>query len=472
MFHEFEEAAAFVREHAIAMIDLKFSDLWGRWHHVTLPASQFGPRLMENGVGFDGSSVGFKSVSSGDMVLVPDLQTGFVDPFWEMPTLSFICITKEADTREIFPYDPRNIALRAEQYMQRVGVAERSLWGPEFEFYVFDGVSYENRMNVASYRIESAEADWNSQELGCGYTIPRHGGYHAIPPQDRLYNLRSQMSMHLENMGIEVKYHHHEVGGPGQCEIEIAMQPLMKAADATMLIKYITRMTAFQLGMTVTFMPKPLHGEAGSGMHFHQFIWRGDENLCYDAAGYGCISDAGRYYIGGLLYHGGAVMGFTNPSTNSYRRLIPGYEAPISAIYSLANRSAAIRIPKYANRPDTARFEFRPPDATANPYLAMAAQLMAGVDGILEQRDPSELGYGPIDEDIFAWPAEKRATIKALPTSLKEAMDALERDHDFLLAGDVFNSDLIERWIAKKQKEERAVRDRPHPYEIELYYDL
>ena len=472
MFESLEEAVAHAESHDIAMIDLKFSDLWGRWHHVTLPVSQFTPKLMKNGVGFDGSSVGFKTVSAGDMVLVPDMTTGFEDPFWELPTLSFICSTLEADTRHIFPYDPRNIALRAEAYLQETDVAECSMWGPEFEFYVFDGVSYENGMNVAAYRVDSVEADWQSEQMGSGYTIPRHGGYHAIPPQDHLFNLRSRISQHLESMGVEVKYHHHEVGGPGQCEVETPLLPLLKAADASLLIKYITRMTAFELEMTATFMPKPLYGEAGSGMHFHQHIWRDSTNLCYDSEKYGCISDIGRYYIGGLLKHGGAVMAFTNPSTNSYRRLIPGYEAPISAIYSLGNRSAAIRIPKYANRPETARFEFRPPDATSNPYLAMAAQLMAGIDGIRNKMDPTELGYGPINEDIFSWPTEKRAQIKALPTSLSAAMDALEADHEFLLAGDVFSTDLIERWITRKRWEDRQVRDRPHPYEIELYYDL
>ena len=472
MFHSLEEATAFIHERDVAMVDLKFSDLWGRWHHVTVPVSQFNARLMKNGVGFDGSSVGFKTVSAGDMVMVPDLSTGFVDPFWDLPTLSFICTTLEADTRNIFPYDPRNIARRAELYLRETDIADKSLWGPEFEFYVFDGVAYENRMNAAAYRVDSVEADWNSQEMGSGYTIPRHGGYHAIPPQDHLYNLRSKITVHLERMGVEVKYHHHEVGGPGQCEIETPLLSLMKAADAAFIIKYVTRMAAFELNMTATFMPKPLYGEAGSGMHFHQHIWKGDENLFYDADGYGAISDLGRYYIGGLLKHGGAVMAFTNPSTNSYRRLIPGYEAPISAIYSLANRSAAIRIPKYANQPHSARMEFRPPDATANPYLAMAAQLLAGIDGIRNQIDPTEMGFGPIDEDIFNWPAKKRAQIKALPTSLEEAMTALEADYDFLLAGDVFNIDLIERWIERKRQEDRQVRDRPHPYEIELYYDL
>ena len=472
MFHSLEEAVALIHERSIAMIDLKFCDLWGRWHHVTLPVSQFNTNLMKNGVGFDGSSVGFKTVSAGDMVMVPDLDTGFADPFWEVPTLSFICSTLEADTRKIFPYDPRNIALRAEAYLKQTGIADASLWGPEFEFYIFDGVSYENRMNVASYRVDSVEADWNSQEMGSGYTIPRHGGYHAIPPEDHLYNLRTRVSMRLESMGVEVKYHHHEVGGPGQCEVETPLLPLVKAADAALLIKYVARMTAFEMHMTATFMPKPLYGEAGSGMHFHQHIWKNGANLFYDPEGYGSVGEIGRYYIGGLLHHGGAVMGFTNPSTNSYRRLIPGYEAPVSAIYSLGNRSAAIRIPKYANQPQSARFEFRPPDATANPYLAMAAQLLAGIDGIRNKMDPTAMGFGPIDEDIFSWPAEQRARIKALPTSLREALDALQADNGFLLAGDVFSKDLIERWIEYKRREDREVRNRPHPYEIELYYDL
>ncbi len=472
MFQTFEEAAAYIQRETIAMIDLKFCDLWGRWHHVTLPSGQFKPKLMQEGVGFDGSSVGFKSVSAGDMVMTPDLQTAFVDPFWDVPTLSFICATLEADTRQIFPYDPRNIALRAEEYLQSAGIADKSLWGPEFEFYIFDGVAYQNNVNAASYRVDSVEADWNSQQMGGGFTIPRHGGYHAIPPQDHLFNIRSRISTHLERIGIEVKYHHHEVGGPGQCEIETPMLPLLKAADASLLVKYITRMTAFELGMTATFMPKPLYGEAGSGMHFHQNIWRGAQNLFYDPAAYGCVGDIGRYYMGGLLKHGGAVMAFTNPSTNSYRRLIPGFEAPISAIYSLGNRSAAIRIPKYANQPESARFEFRPPDATCNPYLAMAAQLLAGIDGIRNKIDPTKMKFGPIDEDIFTWEPAARAKIKALPTSLEAAMDALEQDHEFLLAGDVFEKDMIARWIKQKRREEREVRDRPHPYEIELYYDL
>jgi glutamine synthetase len=472
MFETVDQAAAFIHHEHVAMVDLKFCDLWGRWRHVTLPAGRFGPGLIESGVGFDGSSLGLAAVKSGDLVLVPDLGTAFLDPFPEAPTLSFLCATLEADSRKPFPHDPRTLAARAEEFLRTSGIGDASRWGPEFEFYLFDGVSYENGMNVASYRVESREADWKSHELGGGYAIPRHGGYHAIPPQDHLHDARTRISQQLEAMGVEVKYHHHEVGGPGQCEIETAMLPMVRAADATLVAKYVTRMTARALGLTATFMPKPLFGEAGSGLHFHQQLWRGDTNLFYDPAGYGCTSETARFYIGGLLAHGGAVMALTNPSTNSYRRLVPGYEAPVNAIFSLGNRSAAIRIPKYANRPESARMEFRPPDATCNPYLAIAAQLMAGIDGVRRRIDPTALGFGPFDEDVFSWPAEKQARIQALPTSLDTALDALERDHAFLLEGDVFSGEMLERWTKKKRAEERSVRDRPHPFEIELYYDL
>ncbi len=472
MFQALDEAAAFIRHKSVAMVDLKFCDLWGRWRHVTLPAGRFNQRLLETGVGFDGSSLGLSAVKSGDLVLVPELATAFLDPFWDVPTISFLCATLEADSRQPFPHDPRTLASRAEEFLRTSGVGDGSLWGPEFEFYLFDGVSYENAMNVAAYRVESKEANWKSHELGSGYTIPRHGGYHAIPPQDHLHNARTKISMHLETIGIPVKYHHHEVGGPGQCEIETHMLPMVRAGDVTLLAKYVARMTAREMGMTATFMPKPLFGEAGSGLHFHQQIWRGDVNAFYDAAGYGCLSETARFYIGGLLAHGAAVMALTNPSTNSYRRLVPGYEAPVSAIFSLGNRSAAIRIPKYANRPESARLEFRPPDATCNPYLAIAAQLMAGIDGVRRRTDPTELGFGPYDEDVFSWPPEKRARIKALPTSLDEALDGLERDHEFLLEGSVFSPEMIQRWVSRKRSEERSVRDRPHPFEIELYYDL
>jgi glutamine synthetase len=473
MFKTFEQARRYVDEHGIQMVDFKFSDLWGRWHHLTIPSSQFVPALMEEGVGFDGSSVGLKSVKAGDMVMVPDLVTGVIDPFWDMPTISFICTTLEADTHAVFPNDPRNIALRAEAHLRDSGIADESRWGPEYEFYVFDNVSYESGVNRSGYRVDCGEADWHSAEGGHGHYIPLHGGYHAIPPKDQLYNLRAAMSMHMEAMGVPVKYHHHEVGGPGQVEIETPMMKLVQAGDATMTVKYVTKMTAHKAGKTVTFMPKPLYGEAGSGMHFHQHLFKNGRNLFYDPKGYGCISQTGLYYIGGLLSHGAALLGITNPSTNSYRRLVPGFEAPINAFFSLGNRSAAVRIPKYATQPDAARMEFRPPDATCNVYLALAAQLLAGMDGIRRKIDPTAAGFGPIDANIFAWDEDQLATIKAFPASLDEALRALESDHDFLLAGGVFSKEMIQQWIDHKREfESLQVRNRPHPYEMNLYFDV
>lgn len=472
MFKNFDEAAAFVREHNIRMVDLKFTDLWGRWHHVTISSLEFTPELMSAGIGFDGSSVGFKSVKAGDMILIPDLSTGFIDPFWEVSTLSFICNTVEADTKELFNGDPREVCRRAENYMKDCGIADASIWGPEFEFYVFSKVFLENDVNVAHYRVESIESPWNSAEGGNGHYIPLHGGYHAIPPKDQTYDLRSRMVIALENAGIPIKYHHHEVGGPGQCEIETPLLGLLPAADACMIIKYMSKMVAHQAGQTVTFLPKPLYGEAGSGMHFHQQLIKNSSNLFYDPQNENLLSEIALYYIGGVLTHAPALLALTNPSTNSYRRLIPGFEAPINAFFSKGNRTAAIRVPKYATQPDAVRFEFRPPDATCNPYLAMAAQLMAGLDGIKNRIDPTKAGFGPIDDDIFLWSPEKRAQIKSLPTSLEDALQALENDHAFLLQGDVFNQEMISNWLRIKRAEDLQIRNRPHPYEIQLYFDL
>lgn len=473
MFSELEEARSWIEEHKIEQIDLKFCDIWGRWHHLTVSAENFDRKLLERGIGFDGSSVGFKSVKSGDMVMVPDLESAFVDPFYELPTLSFLCTTLEADTRELFPYDPRSIARRADRYMRDEGLADTAIWGPEYEFYVFDSVSWENSMHTASYRVQCGEGSWNASTAGSGYTMPLHGGYHAIPPRDQLFNLRSLVAARLDAAGFPVKYHHHEVGGPGQCEIETALIPgTHRCGDAAVMVKYLARLTAIEKGLTATFMPKPLYGEAGSGLHHHQRLEKGGKNLFYDPEGYASLSTLALSYIGGLLQHGPAVLAFSNPSTNSYRRLIPGFEAPVSAIFSAGNRSAAIRIPRYANSPESARIEFRPPDATSNPYLAATAQLMAGLDGITKELDPTSLGFGPVDDDIFGWPEEKRALIKALPASLEEALDALEADHDFLLEGGVFSEELIHRWIEVKRAEARSVRNRTHPFEMELYFDL
>lgn len=472
MFLDFASAKDYLDNHGIEMVDLKFTDLAGRWHHVTIPADQFSERLLADGVGFDGSSVGLRSVKSGDMVLIPDLATAFPDPFWDAPCLSFICSVYEADSREPFSRDPRTIAARAEALMQSEGIADRSLWGPEYEFYIFDQVSFENSVNAASYRVDSREALWRSAAGGLGHLIPIHGGYHVIPPKDQLYNLRSEMVRELERLGVVVKYHHHEVGGPGQCEIETPMMPMVRAGDVTQLVKYVAKMVAHRHGQTATFMPKPLYGEAGNGMHFHQQLWKDGRNLFYDPNGYGRLSEIALWYIGGLLHHGPALLAFTNPSTNSYRRLVPGFEAPVNCFFSIGNRSAAIRIPKYAGTPEQARFEFRPPDATCNVYLALAAQLMAGLDGIRKRLDPREMGFGPIDDNVFAWSEEQRRKIRPLPASLREALEALEQDHEFLLAGGVFDPGHIADWIRVKHEEFFAVRNRPHPFEIQLYFDV
>jgi glutamine synthetase len=473
MFRDFDEAKRFAVDNGIKMVDLKYTDLWGRWHHVTVPVGQFTPSLLEEGVGFDASSVGLKPLKAGDMVVVPDLSTGFVDPFWEAPTLSFVCSAKEADTRQDFPRDPRNIARRAEAYLQEMGIADESRWGPEFEFYIFDSVAFENEVHRVGYRLESSEGVWNSARGGLGHYIPMHGGYHAHPPKDSLYNLRSEMCLHLEAMGVPIKYHHHEVGGPGQVEIETPLMGLLESADATMLVKYVTKMTAASYNQTVTFMPKPIFGEAGNGMHFHQMLMQDGLSLFYNSEGYAGLGRMALHYIGGLLSHGPALLAFTNPSTNSFRRLVPGSEAPVTLFFSVGNRSAAVRIPLYANTPTDQRIEFRPPDATCNVYLALTAQLMAGLDGIQKEIDPTDAGFGPFDTNIFAWSEEDRKKIKGLPTSLGEALEALAADHGFLLAGGVMDKGFIQDWIDYKMTYEHLeVRDRPHPYEMALYFDV
>ncbi|HDP97795.1 MAG TPA: type I glutamate--ammonia ligase [bacterium] len=476
MDEKIKQAIKFVEEQAVEMVDVKFCNLFGRWHHITLPVSQFDETLFSKGVAFDGSSVpGFKNLEAGDMVLIPDASTIWIDPFWEQKTVSFICSAHEADTVELFKNDPRNIAFRAQQYLKQTGIADESYWSPEFEFYIFDHINYEYDINLASHKIDSYEADWNTganDEQNLGNKIPRQGGYHAIPPLDHLYNLRAQMVKDIEQSGIPVRYHHHEVGGPGQSEIEIHHHPLLNAGDVTMLIKYIIRMVANKFNKTVTFMPKPLYNEAGSGMHIHIKLFKNNKPVFFDEKGYAGLSQTALYFIGGILKHGPALLAFTNPSTNSYKRLVPGFEAPIKSIFGLANRSAAIRIPKYATAPEEKRFEFRPSDATCNIYMALAALLMAGIDGVENQIDPQNEGFGPFDVNIFNLPESKLNEIQSLPTSLFEAMTALKQDHQFLLRGEIFSQELIHNWIDYKiVNEYNEVRNRPHPYEMSLYYD-
>jgi len=472
MFKTFEQAYKFIQTQDIRMIDLKWCDYSGRWRHVTLSAKSFTPYLFKNGIGFDASSVGFKPVNAGDMVLIPDLDNAFIDPFYEERTLSFIANIHEAESKQQYTLDPREILHRAHELLKASGVADDCLWGPEFEFFVFSEAEYSNGLNHASYWFDSPEAAWVPSEDLHGFFIPKHGGYHRIPPADQHMDLRNRMCIILEDLGIPVKYHHHEGGGPGQNEIETILLSTTRAGDASMLIKYVVHMSAFMEGLTATFLPKPLYGEAGNGMHFHQQLIKGGKNVFYDAKGYSRMSRLALYYIGGLLSHAPALTALTNPSTNSYRRLTPGYEAPVNLFFGSGDRSAAIRIPRYATDPKEARMEYRPPDGTCNPYLAMAGMLMAGLDGIQKKIDPTKSGYGPFESDIFALPLEKRPTVKCLPTTLESAALALQEDHDFLTEGGVFEKELIDYWVRTKIQEYRSVADRPHPYEIEMYFDL
>jgi len=473
----FETLQTLIKRHKIEMIDLKFSDLFGRWRHVTLPVSAFRAEVLRAGIAFDGSSVaGFSRKETGDMVLLPDAATALVDPFWERPTLSMICQVADARTQEGFSRDPRSILQRAVRYARELGVASSSLWLAELEYYVFRSVRYASDINTAFYHIDSDEADWNtaSTELSrLGHNIPRKGGYHAIPPMDSLHNLRAEMVRAIEAAGLPVRYHHHEVGGPGQCEIELTRVPALACADGIMWSKYAIKNLAMAHGCSATFMPKPLYDEAGSGLHFHQNLQQGRRNLFYDARGEMGLSDTALHYVGGLLHHGRALLGITNASTNSYKRLIPGFEAPTLLFYGLANRSAAVRIPKYANQASEQRIEFRPADGSCNPYLAMAAMLMAGVDGIRQGIDPRTRGMGPINEKIEALPRRQLKRIQPVPSSLREALLALEGDHEFLTAGGVFPEDFFPVWVDQKmEREANEVRNRPHPYELNLYYDV
>jgi glutamine synthetase len=476
-FETREDAYKYTRDKGITTIDLKFCNLFGRMHHVTVPSVLFNDELLDKGIPFDGSSVpGFKTVEASDMALIPDLKTAKVDPFWQENTLSFLCHIVDSGTTIPFSRDPRYVARKAVQYMQSLGIADTSFWGPEFEFYIFDSVLYQNDINSSGYIIDSCEAAWNThkQELSnLGHNIPPGGGYHVAPPSDMFYNLRTEMVNILAGSGISVRYHHHEAGGPGQSEIEILLAPLVEIADDAMWIKYVIKMVAKRNNRTATFMPKPLFNEAGSGMHFHQMLYKDGRPLFYQEGNYADLSKLALNYIGGLLKHGRALLAFTNPSTNSYKRLIPGFEAPVNLFFSLANRSAAVRIPKDADTPEKKRIEFRPADATCNIYLATAAQLMAGLDGIINEIDPTAEGFGPFDENIFKWDERKKSRLQLLPFSLKEAMECLKIDHEFLLKGDVFTADLIEKWIDYKINQEYFnVRNRPHPMEIQLYYDV
>jgi len=469
-----EQILNFVKDQSVEMVDLKVVDLIGRWHHVTMPATQLSKSTFTDGIGIDASSYpGYKKVTAGDMRIIPDNTTCIIDRFPDLRTLSMLCDIVEPDGKPYARY-PRNVARRAEQYMASIkkGVA---LFSPELEFHVFDEIRYSSDVNQASYYVDSAEAFWNtgrSENPNLGYKISSQAGYHGVPPADSTFNLRSKLTKLIGESGIPVKYHHHEVGA-AQVEIEVLHDTLLVSADAVMLMKYLIKNIACQSRKVATFMPKPLYQEAGNGMHVHQYLSDGKISLFYHKDGYAGMSQLGLNYVGGLLKHGPALLAFTSPSTNSYKRLIPGYEAPVNLFFAAGNRTAAVRIPMYDVNKQRARIEFRPPDATCNPYLALSAMLMAGLDGIENQIDPTAEGFGPFEIEIAEMPEEARAGIKALPSSLQDALSALRDDHDFLLKSKVFTEDLIDAWIEYKlNKEVNPLRARPHPYEFELYSDI
>lgn len=474
MFSNPSEAVKFIEEEDVKFIDIRFCDLPGVMQHFNVPAKTFDEEAIAEGQLFDGSSIrGFQAIHESDMKLIPDLSTAYVDPFRDQKTLVINYAIVDPFTDEPYSRDPRTVAAKAEEYLRSTGIADTAFFAAEAEFYIFDSVRYQTEPKGAFYEIDSNEAAWNTgreEEFGNqGYKTAMKGGYFPVAPVDQMADLRDEMVRVLDEVGLEVERAHHEVGTGGQQEINYRFSTLLQAADAVMKFKYVIKNVAWENGRSATFMPKPIFGDNGSGMHCHQSLWKNGEPLFYDERGYGGLSDLARWYIGGLIEHSPALTAFTNPTVNSFKRLVPGFEAPVNMVYSARNRSAAIRIPVTGSSAKAKRLEFRAPDPSANPYLAFAAQLMAGIDGIRNRIEPPE----PIDKDLYELPPEEHAEIKTLPASLEEALDALERDHDFLTEGDVFPEDLIETWIAyKREFEVEPFRLRPHPYEFELYYDL
>ena len=476
MFDNLEQTKKFCTDNEIKMVDFMMIDLDGRWRHLTMPVGRLTEKTLESGIGFDGSNYGFAPVEKSDMVFVPDLKSAYIDVFAEVPTLAMIGDVYVIDlpNNRRFDQDPRNVAVHAEEYMRKLGIADEMRVGPEFEFYVFDHVSYKVEPNASSYEVDTSQAIWNSGSDydNLGYKMPLKGGYHMAPPLDTLSGFRSRVTMLMEEQGILVKYHHHEVGGPGQLEIEVEMGPMLEMADKTMMTKYLIKNLAVEENKTATFMPKPIYAEAGNGMHVHMHLFKEGKPIFYDENGYSQLSEKALHFIGGLLTHASALCAFTNPSTNSYKRLVPGYEAPVTVGYATSNRSSVIRIPAYAKAPDQKRFELRSPDGTCNPYYAFAAILMAGLDGIQKKIDPHKEGYGPYDFNLYNLSFEEQRKIKQLPRSLDEALDALEKDHEFLTTGGVFPQRLIEIWIEKRRKDSARYNQLPQPVEFDMYYDL
>ncbi len=461
-----------IKEKDIKVVDLRFLDFPGVWQHFTVPSTELNEGSFEDGFGFDGSSIrGWQPIHASDMLVVPDASTAQIDPFFEEPTLVLIGDIVDPVTREAYSRDPRNIAKKAEAYLKSTGHGDTAYFGPEAEFFIFDDIRFDNASNGCFYEVDSIEGIWNSGRDECpnlGYK-PRHKeGYFPVPPTDKLQDVRTEMLLTLESLGIDTECQHHEVATAGQAEIDMRFKPLLKMGDQLMWFKYVLKNVAVKHGMTLTFMPKPLFGDNGTGMHTHISIWK-DGQPMFAGDKYGGMSEMAMYAIGGILKHCRALCAFTNPSTNSYKRLVPGFEAPVNLAYSSRNRSAAIRLPMYSANPKAKRIEFRTPDPSCNGYLAFSAMLMAVLDGIENKIDPGE----PLDKNIYDLPPEELANIPSAPGSLEEALDALREDHEFLLKGDVFTQDVIDMWLEyKTENEVNEVKLRPHPYEFYLYYDI
>jgi glutamine synthetase len=471
------DALRLARERGARMVDLKFTDLFGTWQHFSVPLRAISEESFEEGIGFDGSSIrGFQAINESDMLLLPDPSTAILDPFTAEPTLSLVCdVHQPGADREAYTRDPRHIARKAEAYLRATGIAETAFFGPEAEFFVFDEVRYRSTQNEQFALVDSEEAHWNSGRNGgtpnLGHRMRPKEGYFPVAPNDTLQDLRTAMVLTMEDAGIDVEAQHHEVAAGGQCEIDMRFDSLVRMADKVLLYKYIVKNVARRHGKTVTFMPKPIFGDNGSGMHVHMSLWKGERPLFADPDGYAGISEMARMFIGGLLTHAPALLALAAPTTNSYRRLVPGYEAPVNLVFSQRNRSAAVRIPMYSENPKAKRVEFRPPDPTCNPYLAFSALLLAGLDGIEQGILPEEHGFGPLDRNIYEMSACEKREIRSVPGSLDDSLNALEADHAFLLRGDVFTSDVLEKYVELKREQTAEVRLRPTPMEFSLYYD-
>ncbi|MEU9061628.1 type I glutamate--ammonia ligase [Streptomyces sp. NPDC102402] len=469
MFQNADEVQKYIADNDVKFVDVRFCDLPGVMQHFTIPAASFDPAEE---LAFDGSSIrGFQAIHESDMALRADLSTARVDPFRRDKTVNVNFFIHDPITGEQYSRDPRNVAKKAEAYLASTGIADTAYFGPEAEFYVFDNVRFQTSANESFYHIDSEAGAWNTGavENNRGYKVRYKGGYFPTPPVDHFADLRAEISMELDKNGLQVERQHHEVGTAGQAEINYKFNTLLAAADDLMLFKYIVKNVAWRNGKTATFMPKPIFGDNGSGMHVHQSLWSGGSPLFYDEQGYAGLSDMARYYIGGILKHAPSLLAFTNPTVNSYHRLVPGFEAPVNMVYSQRNRSAAMRIPITGSNPKAKRVEFRAPDPSSNPYLAFSALLMAGLDGVKNKIEPPE----PIDKDLYELAPEEHAGVQQVPTSLPAVLDALEADHEYLQAGGVFTPDLIETWIDYKRTHEIApIQLRPHPHEFELYFDL